>query len=685
MSDTDVLKEFLVSIGFQIDEAKYKKTKETLKGVEGAITGLAAAVGTVVAAVKVGVVNVSDDLESLYFASQRIGSSVKEIKAAGFAIGQMGGDAKAGLQSIENLAEAIRSNPSMEGLLNGLGVQTRTSAGELRGRVEIFRDLAKQLQAMDYRVAKQRAALLGIDANTLQAIRRGDLEKFMAQYRDMTKGQDMDAQAKGAHEFMNNVRELGAQFDRLFSLVASRWSPFIGLLSKGIAAVVNFLIRVDKATDGWSTRLGSLAVVIAGAIAAFGVLGGGLAGVGAAFAAVAAALATPAALIVALVAAVGIAAYELIKNWDGVAGFFEGVWKRIADAFEEGVKRARKAIDDLRAGDVGKALKDLRTAANPEQPPPVNDNGPALEHHPGRKVLDERVPQWVRSDQDKDTKALEAERSKLQKKVETNDFWGTDAAKARTREHAQKRIGDIDRELQFRNVRPGAVQPVRPRAAVQPETAAPSPATNPQRQQQSQTAVGEVGARIGQAIAYFRSKGWTRAQATGIVANLLGENDTLDPHRREVLAGGKAGPGYGIAQWTDKARKDRFRQLFGHDLTQSTFAEQLAYFQRELETTERGAGAKIRAAANAAQAAIAAVAAERPADAAGAMRQRADIARQLEAGTYPAARGAAVSFTQQTTITVQGGSDAQATGRAVGREQNRVNGDLVRSLRGSVG
>jgi hypothetical protein len=690
MSDANILKEFLVAIGFQVDEGKYKKTKKTLDGVEKAIAGIGAVIGTVVAAVKVGVEDMEDELEGLYFASQRIGSSVREIKAAGFAIGQMGGNSKAAVQSIENLAEAIRSNPSMEGLLNGLGVRTREGNGELRGRVEIFRDLAKQLQAMDYRVAKQRAELLGIDPNTLQAIRRGELESFMSQYRAMSEDVDLDANAKGAHEFMNSVRELLASLQLMAMIVASRWAPALKVVNTFLAGLGALLLKLDKWTDGWSTRLLSLVVVLAGAVAAFGMVTGGLAGVGAAFVAVGAVISAPVALIVAAIAALGIGAYELIKHWAGVAGFFEGLWLRIANAFEEGVRRSRKALDDLKRGDVGQAITDLRTSSKPPEKPPSNDNGPVLEHHPGRDVLDKHVPQWIRTDQDKDTAALQAERAKLQKKLRDNDFFGTETAKANSRRGAEKRIGELDQELRFRNVGPNVVihGPEAPTAPPRPPQPAPHPrppAAPAASQAVPKAPARTVSDRIAQAIAFFRSKGWTREQATGIVANLLGENDTLDPHRRERLKGGRPGPGLGIAQWTDKARVQRFKKWFGHDLVGSTFTEQLAFLQRELETTERPFAAGLRRARTAVEAAVASVAFERPRDAVTAMRQRADIARQLEAGTYPGQRGAGLQFSQTTTIQVQQGPDAQATGRAVAREQSRVNGELTRSLKGVVG
>lgn len=573
MSDVSILREFLVAVGFKVDGAQYKKMEASLKKVIKAVEAVGAAVAVAVAAVKVGVEDMAQELEELYFASQRIGSSVQDIKAFGYAVSQMGGNAKAAQASLENLAEAIRSNPSMEGLLNGMGVRTREGNGDLRGRVEIMRDLARQLQGMDYRIAKQRAAQLGVDTNTLQAMRRGDLDGYMSKYGDMAKSADLDKAAAGAHDFMIAMRELGAQFELVGFIVAARWAPVIKVVVGLLSSLGAIMQKLDKWTDGWSTRLVSLTAVIAGMVAAAGFVTGGLEGVGAAFVVVAGVIGAPIALIIAAVAGLAVAGYEIYKHWNTIGPFFEKTWDRMAKAAEEGARRIKAAAAAIGRGDMAGAGRALTTPSAPQVAP----------------------------------------------------------------------------------------------------SAAPAPSAGS----------GTVGGRIQQAIAFFRAQGWTREQSTGIVANLLGENDTLDPTRRERRRDGSVGPGYGIGQWTNGKRKALFKSWFGHDLTTSTFGEQLAFFQRELTSTEGKAGVAIRKARTAAQAAMAAVGAERPDDFAGAMRKRADIADRLSAGTYRPAGLQLVSFSQQTDIHITGG-DARETGRAVASEQGRVNGNLVRSLKGGV-
>jgi spore coat assembly protein SafA len=103
--------------------------------------------------------------------------------------------------------------------------------------------------------------------------------------------------------------------------------------------------------------------------------------------------------------------------------------------------------------------------------------------------------------------------------------------------------------------------------------------------------------RINEAMGYFESQGWTRAQAAGIVGNLQAESG-VDPTRGQN--GG--GPGYGLGQW-EAPRQAAFKAWAGHDIHGSTFKEQLQFIQHELTTTEAGAGRALKGATNATDAA----------------------------------------------------------------------------------
>ena len=152
----------------------------------------------------------------------------------------------------------------------------------------------------------------------------------------------------------------------------------------------------------------------------------------------------------------------------------------------------------------------------------------------------------------------------------------------------------------------------------------PAPASSTAGSGQVGAAAGSRDGRIDQAMAFFQSQGWTRAQAAGIVANLDGESG-MDANIRQH--GG--GPGYGLAQWEGPRQAD-FARWAGHDIRNSTFEEQLRFVQHELSTTERGAAQRLRQATNAGDAAaIVCRYYERPADIVGDSAHRARLAAAI--------------------------------------------------------
>ena len=87
---------------------------------------------------------------------------------------------------------------------------------------------------------------------------------------------------------------------------------------------------------------------------------------------------------------------------------------------------------------------------------------------------------------------------------------------------------------------------------------------------------------------YFRSKGWSEAQADSILGHLRGESGAnFDPHAFNSAGGGQGAQG--IGQWRGD-RIDRFRQMFHHDPKQGSIQEEAQYVDWELHNTESGTG-----------------------------------------------------------------------------------------------
>ncbi len=130
MAQAGVIRDFLVALGFQTDNAGLAKMQGAMAGVELKAKALNLALMSLATGAVIAVRQTASELDKLYFSSQRIGASATNITAFGNAISQMGGNAESALGTLEGLAEKMRNSPGYEGMLNGLGVSTKEANGD---------------------------------------------------------------------------------------------------------------------------------------------------------------------------------------------------------------------------------------------------------------------------------------------------------------------------------------------------------------------------------------------------------------------------------------------------------------------------------------------------------------------------------------------------------------------------
>lgn len=300
MAEPTVIREFLVALGYKVDEKGLKEFKGGVEDATKSVVRMVAVIEGAALAIGAGVAAFASKLEGLYFISQRTGATVTSLKAVEFSAKNLGISAETARGSVESLARFMRNNPAGESYIASLGVQTRNANGELRDTVDIMADLGSVLAKKPTYLASQYGNLLGIDENLLLAMRSGDFAKYLQQYREMAAKTGFDKAANDSHKFMVALRDLGAVWDnfaaRLESSLVQRLDPKltefqkwfelngpvieqrVGDIAMAVIAaaeaigpvlgkIVDMFVDLDKSTDGWSTK-------IIGAIAIFKVLGG---------------------------------------------------------------------------------------------------------------------------------------------------------------------------------------------------------------------------------------------------------------------------------------------------------------------------------------------------------------------------------------------------------------------------
>ncbi|HBW7280167.1 TPA: hypothetical protein MFN02_002349 [Klebsiella pneumoniae] len=374
--NADTLKDFLISLGFKVDEAGARKfdavvAGTTLKAIELGVKVEAATLSVVAFTAKI-----ASGLDDLYWASQRTGATVEGIKQIGYAVSQVGGSVDGARSSLENLARFMRNNPGAEGFLNRLGVQTRDASGNMRDMATIFTGVGQRLSSMPYYRANQYAQMLGLDENTLMAMRRG-IGQFSGEYTAMAKaiGYNADVAAVSSNKFMTSLRSFGlmagmardkigssltdglaGSLDRLRRQILENFPKIEGAITgtvKGIlwagemvGRVIYRLIQLGQGISDWWDSLDKQSqqlIELLGALtAAWWMLNRAM-------------LASPITWVLGLAAAIALL-WEDYQTWkEGGKSLIDwGKWKPEVDA-------ALKMVGDLKQTvlDLGKALEKL--------------------------------------------------------------------------------------------------------------------------------------------------------------------------------------------------------------------------------------------------------------------------------------------------------------------------------------
>ncbi|CDG94458.1 hypothetical protein [Xenorhabdus bovienii] len=266
-NNAETIRDFLISLGFEVDGAGEKKFSAILAGVTGNALKLGAAVEGAALAVVGFTAQVASGLDKLYWQAQRTGATTEQIKALGYAMHQAGGSVEGLNSSLEGVASFLRNNPGGEGFLRNMGIQTRDTNGKLRDTASLVALVGERLSAMPHYRANQYAGILGIDENTLMAMRRG-IGGYASDYQRIMKtmGYNPTAAAKHANTFMTELYKLktvmGAGKDKIGGEMARVLTPSIekltNLILKHWPTIEKIIMSVVKAILDLSEMLGQL-------------------------------------------------------------------------------------------------------------------------------------------------------------------------------------------------------------------------------------------------------------------------------------------------------------------------------------------------------------------------------------------------------------------------------------------
>lgn len=622
----DTLREFLIAIGFKVDDASYKKFSKAVddvsknvkkldeKGIKG-LSESAAAFGRLMGVVAGGVATaalavteatnrVSEDLNNLYIASQKTGATVSNIDALRTAAQRISVGADQAQAALTAFSLSMYTNPGNRSLLNMLGIHGKDDAELLDGFMHM---IAKLPQAVQGLYASTYGPMLGIPVDVIKqwVLNIGLADKVQAEHNKLMKeaGVDEDDLAKKHGELTQNWQRMHEEVRALSLSLDSKLVPSMIDATGWVNRQIESLIVWSANQETLSSRFDRLGDAITGTLGP-------------------------------------------MDEWK----------KRLDDA-----SKSYFSDSGVTAG-IERFGESLRSALNP-----LHDADAGFAAFQAR-VLDLN---WIKA-------LATAAKALLDFKGIIHNLSRADFATAR--EDFQRLLQDIPQVGLDLN----SGTPVSPYSSG--SHASGSHAARAGGTQGSGGAVGSVHDRLAQGMAFFQAQGVPRYAAAGIMAQFLNENSTLDPdivndtgHRG--IAQWNAGP---------KGRQAGFEAWAGHSMEGSTYDEQLQYAWHEMLTTHQTALAKILLAGQQGGASAAGFAGtdfEVPVlpshtqDYFAQQQKRAATADQLYYDRTIGSSDKNVTVTQDIDINVHGGSDsAEQIGRGVHRELQRNNADTARNF-----
>lgn len=238
MADQNILREFLVSLGFKIDQDGSKKFSQQLISLDKGAMKLGKSIVGVAASAQAMVAVFAVQMEKLYYASRRIGTTAGNLQALKYGASQIGISGEHMQGALEGIARNLRSNPGLAGLIQSFGIKVQG-----RDMADVAMDLVRTLNRMPPYIAERYGNLFGIDADTLFMLRQGmaEMEAAARARKQLASdlGVDTEAAAKAGKEYAQEWREILMTVDLFKDALSMAILPFM----KSLASVTKEVLK----------------------------------------------------------------------------------------------------------------------------------------------------------------------------------------------------------------------------------------------------------------------------------------------------------------------------------------------------------------------------------------------------------------------------------------------------------
>lgn len=253
----EILQEYLVRVGFQTDAISLRKFDQGLTATGKKVLGVGTAVASMVLSMEAATAAFAYNMRKMYFASDLANSSVKNLKAMSYAGKQLGIESSTMAGAIKGMAQAMRMNPGLQGLVESFGIQVTG-----RDMSDVMIDYVKALKNMPEFVGAQYAGLFGIDPDTFHLM-INNMDKLIEKKKESLElfkqmGVDPDKGRAVMLQYTETLDRLQARFSILSQAMMMKFLPQFSAVTQIVEESISYWTRWATGIDDVSMSLKDL-------------------------------------------------------------------------------------------------------------------------------------------------------------------------------------------------------------------------------------------------------------------------------------------------------------------------------------------------------------------------------------------------------------------------------------------
>jgi hypothetical protein len=218
---SESIKEFLVSLGFKVDENGLKKFNNGIASATKEALGTAAAVTVAVGAIDAFVTDVARGFDKLYFATKRTGSTTNEIRGLGFAFSQVGSSVEDAQSAIDALTLFKKSKLGAENwLVENLGVDPKSVGNSVKETLDIIRKFKSESSQQ----AIAQGGVIGWSPQQVITMQMMDIDGYFGKYQQYVEDAGLDSKklTEQTQEYNRQIDETKTRFALLGDVIESK-------------------------------------------------------------------------------------------------------------------------------------------------------------------------------------------------------------------------------------------------------------------------------------------------------------------------------------------------------------------------------------------------------------------------------------------------------------------------------